>query len=512
MYTGTAWYDALTIANEAGMYGNVGIGTASPISPTAKLTIDNVGTDWSFGNNAVYVADPDRYFDFDYGMVFRGTGPYWNARFTGAPGAGDTSEIVGIYKEEVNAGDTRNAVPPQGAIAVFRNNGDVEIADTTFKDGGNVGVGAASPTAKLTVDNVGTDDSFGNNAVYVASTNRYFDFHNGLMFRGEGSIWSARFTSTDYMNPDGEIVGIYKEEINAGDTRENQPSQGPVAVFKNNGKVGIGTNTNLGPSLTIKSAEDLGNYGALEFQSESSDTNYVHFTLDGNNDFIVGTFDGGAWHDSLIIETSSGFLGYGYGMTNPQHLIHLSGGAYSDGSTWVDASSREYKTDITPLALEQAQETLAGLDSVTFRYKADEDGELHVGFIAEDVPELVATADRKGLSPMDIVAVLVPVVQDQQERLAEQEAQIAAQQERIDDLGARVAALERCSEPFGSAQDRPVEGVAAGGTAPAHPLQSGLLPGAGVLLAGLALGLLARRGVVLSHALSWSKGLSQGGE
>jgi hypothetical protein len=35
-----------------------------------------------------------------------------------------------------------------------------------------------------------------------------------------------------------------------------------------------------------------------------------------------------------------------------------------------------------------------------------------VGFIAEDVPELVATKDRKGLSPMDIVAVLTKVVQD----------------------------------------------------------------------------------------------------
>lgn len=260
-----------------------------------------------------------------------------------------------------------------------------------------------------------------------------------MVFRGEGGIWAARFTSTDNMGPDGEIVGIYKEEINPGDTREDQPAQGPVAVFNNNGTVGIGTNTNLGTSLTIKSVEN----SALALQSGSSDLNYVDLKLDGNNDFIVATFDGSVWHDSLIIKTSSGFLGYGYGMTDPQHLIHLNDGAYSDGSTWVDASSREYKTDITPLTLEQAQETLAGLDAVTFRYKKDEDGEMHVGFIAEDVPELVAMADRKGLSAMDIVAVLTSVVQGQQERLAEQEAQIAAQQERIDDLEARLIALEQ---------------------------------------------------------------------
>jgi hypothetical protein len=35
-----------------------------------------------------------------------------------------------------------------------------------------------------------------------------------------------------------------------------------------------------------------------------------------------------------------------------------------------------------------------------------------VGFIAEDVPDLVSTKDRKGLSPMDIVAVLTKVVQE----------------------------------------------------------------------------------------------------
>lgn len=37
-----------------------------------------------------------------------------------------------------------------------------------------------------------------------------------------------------------------------------------------------------------------------------------------------------------------------------------------------------------------------------------------MGFIAEDVPDLVATPNRKSLSPMDIVAVLTKVVQEQQ--------------------------------------------------------------------------------------------------
>jgi hypothetical protein len=45
--------------------------------------------------------------------------------------------------------------------------------------------------------------------------------------------------------------------------------------------------------------------------------------------------------------------------------------------------------------------------------------EEYVGFIAEDVPELVATNDHKSLSPMDIVAVLTTVAKDQRVQLAD---------------------------------------------------------------------------------------------
>ena len=46
---------------------------------------------------------------------------------------------------------------------------------------------------------------------------------------------------------------------------------------------------------------------------------------------------------------------------------------------------------------------------IKFKYKVNSD-EQNVGFVAEDVPELVATKDRKGMSPMDVVAVLTSVL------------------------------------------------------------------------------------------------------
>ncbi|MBF0137802.1 MAG: hypothetical protein H7833_19635 [Magnetococcus sp. DMHC-1] len=56
------------------------------------------------------------------------------------------------------------------------------------------------------------------------------------------------------------------------------------------------------------------------------------------------------------------------------------------------------------------------LNPATFAYKRDP-AEKHVGFVAEDVPDLLATQDRKGLSAMDVVAVVTKVVQKQQKHL-----------------------------------------------------------------------------------------------
>ena len=68
---------------------------------------------------------------------------------------------------------------------------------------------------------------------------------------------------------------------------------------------------------------------------------------------------------------------------------------------------------------------LLQLEPVTFSYRNDSD-EDYVGFIAEDVPTLVATGDRRGLSAMDIVAVLTRVVQQQQRQIEELESRLDA--------------------------------------------------------------------------------------
>jgi hypothetical protein len=149
----------------------------------------------------------------------------------------------------------------------------------------------------------------------------------------------------------------------------------------------------------------------------SAETNYVFIGSKSNNDFRLVVGD-----SPKMTLMTNGYVGIG--ITNPTHLLHLSGGAYSDGTTWRNASSIEYKENIQDITTNEALDALNGLKPVKFNYKVDKNEEC-LGFIAEEVPELVAVNDRKGLCAMDVVAVLTKVLQEQQKTIAELKKKIA---------------------------------------------------------------------------------------
>ena len=131
------------------------------------------------------------------------------------------------------------------------------------------------------------------------------------------------------------------------------------------------------------------------------------------------------------IETSEGFMatklctgGGEFRINNDTDVaanvsLNLANGAScSSIGQWLDASSRDYKENIQEITSIEAMKTLKGLQPVKYNFKRDVSKDLTVGFIAEDVPDLVATKDRKALSPLEIVAVLTKVVQEQQALVA----------------------------------------------------------------------------------------------
>ena len=142
---------------------------------------------------------------------------------------------------------------------------------------------------------------------------------------------------------------------------------------------------------------------------------YLHMT----DDLVIG-----AGSVERIRVSSVGNVGFGVAPTQP--IQHSNGAYLSAGGVWTNASSRDLKQDICELDSSQARQTLRDLKPVTYAYRRAPD-EHHAGFIAEDSPDLVASKDHKGMSAMDIAAVLTKVVQDQQ-------ATIEQLKQRIEEL------------------------------------------------------------------------------
>jgi hypothetical protein len=199
----------------------------------------------------------------------------------------------------------------------------------------------------------------------------------------------------------------------------NTPSN--TLCLKADGKVGIGT---WSPAAQFE-IETTGENAAVLFQRTDGATG--KFTARPSEVFIGSDSN----HNVRIVANNNQVMtvepggDVGIGNTNPTHLLDVgTSGAYCDGGGWVDGSSIEYKENVRTLTGAEAMATLAGLSPVKFNYKVDKTEEW-VGFIAEDVPDLVATKDRKGMSPMDVVAVLTKVVQEQQKTIDELKAKIA---------------------------------------------------------------------------------------
>jgi Chaperone of endosialidase len=136
------------------------------------------------------------------------------------------------------------------------------------------------------------------------------------------------------------------------------------------------------------------------------------------NDFarLRFTVSGRSW-DIATNGIDEGLMNFFNHQRSSNAMTLRGNGNLSIKGTLTQGSSRTLKENIVGLSSKEALETLNHLNPVKFRYKADAERAHHIGFIAEEVPELVATPDRQGLSPMDIVGVLTKAVQEQQKTI-----------------------------------------------------------------------------------------------
>jgi hypothetical protein len=186
----------------------------------------------------------------------------------------------------------------------------------------------------------------------------------------------------------------------------NTPSN--TLCMRSTGNVGIGT---WSPAYKLE-IETTGENSAVVCDRTDGATNFINATDSYGNFGTVST------HPVQILTNSSWRM-----RINGDNTLDMRDGGGYDG-TWNPASSRELKENIHELKLSEARDALTGLNPVKYNYKKDKE-ESRVGFIAEDVPELVAMNGRKNLGTVDIIAVLTKVVQNQQKTIAELKKRIS---------------------------------------------------------------------------------------
>jgi hypothetical protein len=101
-------------------------------------------------------------------------------------------------------------------------------------------------------------------------------------------------------------------------------------------------------------------------------------------------------------------------------------------------SSHTLKENIVDLSNQEVTQILQGLIPVKFTYKADQDRTLHFGFIAEDVPEAIASEDKQSIDLMNIIASLTKVVKNHQEEIVMLIKILKQQKGEIDNLNNKI--------------------------------------------------------------------------
>jgi hypothetical protein len=135
----------------------------------------------------------------------------------------------------------------------------------------------------------------------------------------------------------------------------------------------------------------------------------------------------------------------GIGNQEPSHQLSMGGGAYCDGSSWTNASSREKKENFVPVDVSEVLERVASLPLHRWNYKADDAGVVHLGPTSEDFSAAFGLGrDDQTIDTIDAAGVSLAAIQGLHDMVRRQDAEIA-------ELRGRLRAIE-CALEEGTLQ------------------------------------------------------------
>jgi hypothetical protein len=256
---------------------------------------------------------------------------------------------------------------------------------------------------------------------------------NNLRIKFQDTSNTASFPTRDWQitaneSNNGGLNKFSIDDIDGGRTPFTIEAGAPShsLYVDDGGRIGLGTSTPVadvhaksGNTPTVRLEQD-GSSGFTPQTWDVAGNEANFFVRDATNGSTLPIrLRPGAPSSSIDI-ASDGDVGIG--TDSPGAKLHVAGNALIAGNLEL-SSSRKLKENIRALDIADAKQALTSLQPVRFKYRTSPKEE-SLGFIAEDVPDLVATEGRTSISTMDVVAVLTKVVQAQQQKISQLEKQL----------------------------------------------------------------------------------------
>ncbi|HWD19907.1 MAG TPA: tail fiber domain-containing protein [Verrucomicrobiae bacterium] len=262
-----------------------------------------------------------------------------------------------------------------------------------IKSGGAVGIGTSNPGSTLDVNGNIQIDSAGGGHLIFNNANAVLDWNvNGTLF------------------------------FRSDNVQGNINSYNNVMTLSGNGSLAIN-----GASSGYVFTDRTVGYGET----------WVWYAQNGN----AGLFNSVGSKNYLTI-TSGGNCGIGN--LNPTQLLTVgSGGAYCNGTTWVNGSDVKSKHDIRPVNPQQILEQVSALPISKWEYNAENQGVDHVGPMAQDFHAAFGLngADDKHISTVDEGGIALAAIQGLHQEVQEKNAELKALQTQVQELKSAVQEL-----------------------------------------------------------------------
>ena len=343
------------------------------------------------------------------------------------------------------------------------------------------------------------NENFGADTIRLKENNLRIHFDDTSAGTFPGNDW--RLIANDQANGGGNYFAIEDSTAARIPFRVDAGAPADALRIVSSGHIGIGTSAPglhmeilKGNTPAVRLAQDgSAGWGAQTWDVAGNEANF--FIRDATGSKLPFRIRPGAPTSSIDVAASGNV---GIGTESPKAKLHVAGTGYLEGNVGIGVevptaklhvagnalvtgtleigSSRAIKDGIKDLDLEEARKAFLALKPVHFKYKTESEQQL--GFIAEDVPDLVATDSRRSLVTMDFVAVLTKVVQQHDKQVRELENAIAAKDAAIQAIAARLDILERgatarvaMSEKQREARRDPVDSSSAVAAAAPKPRQ-----------------------------------------